>query len=348
MMRRATGLVASAPRASLRPMGELGDRNRAQPVLRIEELTVRLAAAKPIHVVDRVSFALRHGRTLCLVGESGCGKSLTARAILRLVDPPLSIGEGSRVLFAGQDLLALGERALREIRGRDIAMIFQEPASALNPLHTVGEQVAEPMMLHLGLSRREALRRAVALFEQAGISLPERRIRQYPHELSGGMQQRVVIAMALACEPRLLIADEPSTALDVTIQAQILDLLREQQRRLDMAIVLITHDLGVVAEVADDIAVMYAGRIVEYGAADAVLATPRHPYTRALIASTPRLGMARDAALATIPGIVPSPFDWPTGCRFSTRCEHAMAQCSETPPLMPAGASKAACWLHGR
>lgn len=327
-------------------MGGTSHPDQAQPVLRIEELTVRLAAAKPIHVVDHVSFSLRHGRTLCLVGESGCGKSLTARAVLRLIDLPLSIGEGSRVFFGGQDLLALGEQALREIRGCDIAMIFQEPASALNPLHTVGDQVAEPMMLHLGLSRREALRRAAVLFDQVGISLPDRRIHQYPHELSGGMQQRVVIAMSLACGPRLLIADEPSTALDVTIQAQILDLLREQQRRRDMAILLITHDLGVVAEMADDIAVMYAGRIVEYGAADSILAAPRHPYTRALIASTPRLGMARDAALATIPGIVPSPFDWPSGCRFATRCDHAMAQCSQTPPMFPAGASEAACWLH--
>ena len=320
--------------------------NGSQPVLRVEELSVRLAMPAPIDVVDHVSFSLRHGRTLCLVGESGCGKSLTARAVLRLIDPPLAIGEGSRVRFGDDDLLALDERALRDIRGRDIAMIFQEPASALNPLHTAGDQVAEPMMRHLGLSRREALRRAVALFEQVGISLPERRIRQHPHEMSGGMQQRVVIAMALACEPRLLIADEPSTALDVTIQAQILDLLREQQGRLDMAILLITHDLGVVAEMADDIAVMYAGRIVEHGAADAVLATPRHPYTRALIASTPRLGMARDAALATIPGIVPSPLDWPRGCRFATRCDHAMALCGETPPLMSVGESKAACWLH--
>jgi len=319
----------------------------AAELLRIEDLTVRLASQfGEVTVVDKVSFGIARGRTLCLVGESGCGKSVTARAILRLLTPPLGIDPRSRLLLGGEDLMALSEPAMRDVRGRDIAMIFQEPMSSLNPVWRVGDQVAEAIVWHRRASRREAMARTVELFRQVGIPAPERRVEQFPHELSGGMQQRVMIAMALSCDPKVLIADEPTTALDVTIQAQILDLLRELQASRDMGLLLITHDLGVVAEIADDIAVMYAGAIVETGPAEQVLATPQHPYTEALLQSIPRLGMDRGRALNVIRGMVPSPLDWPPGCRFAARCDHAFARCVQAqPPLFRAGAQRSACWL---
>jgi oligopeptide/dipeptide ABC transporter ATP-binding protein len=246
--------------------------------------------------------------------------------------------------------MELSEAEMRRVRGQDVALIFQEPMSSLNPVYTVGDQVAEAITWHRRWSRRDAMERTIELFRLVGIPSPERRVHQFPHELSGGMQQRVMIAMALSCEPKVLIADEPTTALDVTIQAQILDLLRELQDRTGMGILLITHDFGVVADVADDISVMYAGAIVESGPVEEVLRQPQHPYTEALLRSTPRLGMDRTKPLQVIRGLVPSPFDWPTGCRFRTRCDYAHDLCTASaPPLINLGNQHSACWLaqHG-
>jgi peptide/nickel transport system ATP-binding protein/oligopeptide transport system ATP-binding protein len=318
------------------------------PLLRVENLTACLSTPSGDRpVLDDVSFSLERGRILCLVGESGCGKSVTARAILRLLDWPLHISPSSRVLFDGQDLGSLPERGMRQVRGRDIAMIFQDPMSSLNPVKRVGEQVAETLILHRRVSHREARDRTIALFRQVGIPVPERRVRQFPHELSGGMQQRAMIAMALACDPKVLIADEPTTALDATIQAQILDLLRELRETRDMAILLITHDLGVVAEMADNIAVMYAGRIVEYGPVEQVLTSPQHPYTEQLLRSVPRLLMPRDQRLAVIGGSVPSALDRPPGCAFAPRCTYAFERCiaDRSPPLPDTTSHAASCWL---
>jgi oligopeptide/dipeptide ABC transporter ATP-binding protein len=317
-------------------------------LLRVERLTANLSTPRGDRsVVADVSFSLRGGNVLCLVGESGCGKSVTARAILRLLNWPLQISHDSSILFRERELCALPEREMRKLRGSDIAMIFQDPMSSLNPVKRVGDQVAETLILHRGLSRRAARERAVALFRRVGIPAPERRERQFPHELSGGMQQRAMIAMALACDPQILIADEPTTALDATIQAQILDLLRELRDTSDMGILLITHDLGVVAEMADDIAVMYAGRIVEFGPVEQVLTSPQHPYTERLLCSVPRLRMPRDLRLAIIGGTVPSPLDRPPGCAFARRCDHAFDRCSAdpSPPLLGTATHAAACWM---
>jgi len=296
-------------------------------LLEIEDLRVEFGAAAP---VDGVSLALDAGRTLGLVGESGCGKTLTALAVMRLVPPPGHVGAG-RIRFDGRDLLALDERAMRATRGRAIGMVFQEPMAALNPVLAVGAQIAEAAAVH-GAGRAAARARALEMLRLVEIADPERRADAYPHQLSGGMRQRVMLAMALACEPRMLIADEPTTALDVTIQAQVLDLLAALQRRLGMAVLLVTHDLGVVAERADDIAIMYAGRIVETGAAADVLAAPLHPYTRGLLASLPAPG--RRGRLEAIPGSVPDPLRLPSGCRFRDRCGDAIADCARIdPPL---------------
>jgi peptide/nickel transport system ATP-binding protein/oligopeptide transport system ATP-binding protein len=318
------------------------------PLLQAEMLTVSLVTPtgdRPI--VEDVSFSLHRGKVLCLVGESGCGKSVTARAILRLLDWPLNISSGSRILFGDRDLCTLPMREMRKVRGGEIAMIFQDPMSSLNPVKRLGDQVAETLILHRGMSRHAAHERTVALLRQVGIPVPERRVRQFPHELSGGMQQRVMIAMALACDPKILIADEPTTALDATIQAQILDLLRELRDTTDMGVLLITHDLGVVAEMADDIAVMYAGRIVECGPVEQVLTSPQHPYTEQLLRSVPRILMPRDQRLAMIGGTVPSPLDRPPGCAFAPRCAHAFDRCAiaPSPPLPDAAMHAASCWL---
>jgi oligopeptide/dipeptide ABC transporter ATP-binding protein len=294
--------------------------------------------------IDNVDLDLAEGEVLGIVGESGSGKSVTALSILRLIpSPPGRIVRGE-VRFAGEDLLRLSERRMRQIRGAEIAMIFQEPMSSLNPVLTIGDQIIETIRFHEGTSPRVARERAIELLDRVGISTPARRLDEYPHQLSGGMRQRAMIAIALSCNPRLLLADEPTTALDVTIQAQILELLREIQAELGMAVILITHDLGVVAQYVDRVMVMYAGRVVEEAAVGPLFATPRHPYTRGLLESIPSIEDERER-LQAIPGIVPSPFDLPPGCRFQPRCRLAIDACAAAdPPLLAAGEGRrAAC-----
>ena len=300
--------------------------------------------------VDGVDLSLQQGRTLGLVGESGSGKSVTALSIMRLVDQPGRIMPESSITFEGRDLVNASEDELRQVRGNEISMIFQEPMTSLNPVYTVGDQITEAIRLHERTDRRQTRERAVEIMQLVGIPSAERRLRDYPHQLSGGMRQRVMIAMALSCNPKLLIADEPTTALDVTIQAQILELMKDLRDRLGMAILLITHDLGVVAEMADDVAVMYAGEVVERGPVGDVFRSPQHPYTEALLHSIPMLGMSQTEQLKVIRGMVPSPGSWPPGCRFAARCDHAFDRCrEENPPLFAAGAQESACWLceHG-
>ncbi len=283
-----------------------------------------------VRAVDGVSFYLDRGELLGLVGESGCGKSITALSIMRLIAPPGKI-VGGEISFDGRNLLKLSDREMRAIRGDDIAMIFQDPMTSLNPVFTVGEQIAEALRLHRKLSRKAAREAAIEAMREVSIPDPARRIKDYPHQLSGGMRQRVMIAMALACDPKLLIADEPTTALDVTIQAQILELLNELRKNRELAVLLITHDLGVVAEVADRVAVMYTGRIVEESPVEELFARPRHPYTEGLLRSVPKLSSASAAKaerLETIEGTVPSPTDLPPGCHFAPRCPYRMPRCT--------------------
>jgi oligopeptide/dipeptide ABC transporter ATP-binding protein len=299
-----------------------------------------------VRAVDGVDLDLSAGRTLGVVGESGSGKTVTALSIMRLVDPPGRIEPGSRIRFGGRDLAQLDEEELRELRGNEISMIFQEPMTSLNPVFTIGNQIVEAVRLHRRVTPAAAKERALEMLSLVGIPSPQRRFGDYPHQMSGGMRQRVMIAMALACEPRLLIADEPTTALDVTIQAQILELMRDLRRELGMAMMLITHDLGVVAEMCDDVAVMYAGRVVERGSAEAVFRSPQHPYTEALLHSIPVLGATQAQPLRVIRGMVPSPLNWPLGCRFAPRCDYTFDRClREDPPLLQAGVQRAACWL---
>jgi peptide/nickel transport system ATP-binding protein len=299
--------------------------------------------------VDDVSFQVRRGETLAIVGESGCGKSVTALSIMRLVpDPPGRIVGGS-VMLEGTDLLGLDESKMREVRGNRISMIFQEPMTSLNPVMRIGDQISEAVRLHRTTTRKQAWEQAVSMLRRVRIPVPERRALEYPHQLSGGMRQRAMIAMALACRPALLIADEPTTALDVTIQAQILALVLELQQELGMGLILITHDLGVVAQTAQRVIVMYAGKKVEEADVETLFAEPRHPYTRGLMASIPTLplpGAKAEARLVEIPGMVPSLTRLPKGCAFAPRCELAMARCREEyPPLLSFGANHlAACW----
>ena len=297
-----------------------------------------------LRAVDDVSFDVQPGQTLGIVGESGCGKSVTSLAILRLIPSPPGLIERGEALFAGKDLFQASEKEMRAIRGNDISMIFQEPMTSLNPVYTVGSQIVEAIRLHRPLSRRAAKARAIELLELVGIPAPSERVDSYPHTLSGGMRQRAMIAMALACEPRLLIADEPTTALDVTIQAQILDLLRSLQAELGMSIIFISHDLGLMAEFTHEIAVMYAGKIVEHAATETLFASPRHPYTRGLLQSLPSQ-RNRGKRLPTIPGIVPDLSVLPPGCRFQDRCELVTDQCRvEEPSLQRIEQTDVACF----
>jgi oligopeptide/dipeptide ABC transporter ATP-binding protein len=284
-----------------------------------------------VKAVDGVDFSIPRGGTVGLVGESGCGKSVTAHSIMRLIDiPPGEIVAGE-VLFDGRDLLKLPMDKMRQVRGAEIAMIFQEPMTSLNPVFTIGDQISEAILLHSEATKKEAWNLAIESLKDVGVSAPERRVKQYPHELSGGMRQRAMIAMALSCHPKLLIADEPTTALDVTIQAQILELIKEIQQRTGTALLLITHDLAVVAETVQTIAVMYGGRIVETGTVDEVLLNPQHPYTQGLLSSIPGVAK-RGQALSVIKGVVPNPFRMPPGCKFQPRCPYAWARCAECEP----------------
>jgi peptide/nickel transport system ATP-binding protein len=320
-----------------------------KPLLEVEGLKTHFFTRDGVvRAVDGVSFSIQPGETLALVGESGCGKSVTSLSILRLIASPPGRTVAGAIRFNGQDLLGLSERAMRKVRGNEISMIFQEPMTSLNPVLTIGGQIAEALVLHRGLARAEAMARAIEMLRLVNIPEPARRAAEYPHQMSGGMRQRVMIAMALACDPKLLVADEPTTALDVTIQAQILDLMRALKDKTGAAILLITHDLGVVAEMAQRVVVMYAGRKVEEAKVDDLFERPRHPYTRGLLNSVPRLGAkAGRARLAEIPGLVPSLREPIAGCAFATRCAHAMERCrSEAPPLeTTAGGHSVACWL---
>jgi len=300
-----------------------------------------------VRAVDGVSWDVRAGETVALVGESGCGKSVSALSVMRLVSQPAGRIVGGRIIFKGRDLLQLSDEDMRAVRGREIGMIFQEPMTSLNPVLTVGRQLTEPTEIHFGISPAESRARAIELMGMVGISDPERRLRQYPHQFSGGMRQRMMIAMALACEPALILADEPTTALDVTIQAQILELMKDLSRRLGVAMLIITHNLGVVARYADRVNVMYAGKIVEQGTAREIYKNPRHPYTRGLLRSVPRLDEPRRSKLDPIPGQPPDLSRLPQGCAFAPRCTYAVARCrAEAPHLQSVSPDHlASCWL---
>jgi len=311
------------------------------PVLSVENLSIRFRGM-PTDTIDRVSFDIPPGKTLCLVGESGCGKSVTSLALMGLLPKGSARITRGAVRFNGRDLLGLDAGGMADLRGNRIAMIFQEPMTSLNPVFTVGNQVAEAIRRHKGCSEAEGRERALAMFRKVRMPAPEKRLDEYPHQLSGGMRQRVMIAMALANDPALLIADEPTTALDVTIQAQILDLMRDLQSETGAALLMITHDLGVVAEIADEVAVMYAGRIVEAGPVAAIFNDPAHPYTLGLMASMPGL-QGRQGRLVTIPGSVPSPQAMPAGCRFAPRCPFVEDACTVTRPDLTGGEHRVAC-----
>jgi len=319
----------------------------SETLLDIQKLTTCFSSPQGIaKAVDTVSLSFMQGETLAIVGESGCGKTVLALSILGLIpDPPGRVTEGS-VLYRGQDLLDLSENELREVRGNHISMVFQEPMTALNPVFRVDDQIGEPLRLHQGFNKTEALEKAVDALDLVGIPNPTKIAKSYPHELSGGMRQRVMIAMALACNPDILIADEPTTALDVTIQAQILDLMNDLKTRMNGSLMLITHDLGVVARMAQRVAVMYSGKIVELSAAKQLYKKPLHPYTQGLLASVPTMG--DKTHLTPIPGIVPSIFDLPEGCRFHPRCPKAFTKCSLIlPPLLEAeDGRQVRCWLY--
>ena len=315
-------------------------------LLEVDQLQVHLFTNRGIvRAVDGISFSLEAGRSLGIVGESGCGKTMTALALMRLIPVPPARIVGGSIRFDGEDVVAMDDARLRALRGNKIAMIYQDPMTTLNPVLTVGEQIAESVRLHRGDGRNAAFLRAVEMLKLVGIPDPDRVARAYPHQLSGGMRQRAVIAMALACDPKLLIADEPTTALDVTIQAQILELLRRLRDDLGTGIILITHDLGVIADLVDEVVVMYAGKLVEHAPVRALFAEPRHPYTRGLLRSVPSLDM-RERRLKTIDGTVPPAHAMPEGCRFNPRCALVMDTCREKePPLVAVGnGTLAACW----
>lgn len=300
-----------------------------------------------VKAVDDISLHVRPGEIVCIVGESGCGKSITALSVMGLIEAPTGRIADGTIDFDGQNLLSLSKNHLRSIRGNDIAMIFQEPMSSLNPVITIGEQMSEPLIIHKKMNKKQAQKRVLELITQVGISRPEQIAKSYPHELSGGMLQRIMIAIAISCDPKLLIADEPTTALDVTIQAQILDMLRGFRSQSDMSILLITHDLGVVAEMADYVVVMYSGKIVEEGEVVELFANPRHPYTQGLLRSKPIINQ-RQKELYSIPGYVPNPLELQESCYFHERCEHCMDICrTQEPPLRDVeNGQKTACWLY--
>lgn len=322
------------------------------PILKVRHLTTKLqvgSSSQPVAIVDDISFNLHKGKTLALVGESGCGKSMTALSLMRILPSPPALPSTGEVIYQGKNLLNLSEKEMRRIRGGKIAMIFQDPTSALDPVYTIGDQLNEVAELHLNLYGEEATERAIQALSEVGISSPRERLYNYPHQLSGGMRQRVMIAMALMCEPDILIADEPTTALDVTIQAQILDLIRSLQKDREMAVLLITHDMGIVAEMADEMIVMYAAQEAERGSVADIFDHMAHPYTQELFASRPAMH-APKTLLHTIKGSVPSPQQFPQGCRFHPRCPFAMEVCkSGEVPLFPVNNHPdhiAKCWLH--
>jgi peptide/nickel transport system ATP-binding protein len=340
------GTAAASPAAGTHRVG--GDA-ADDILLSVEGLSVAFkSGSRMLHAVEGVSYAVRRGEIVAIVGESGCGKSVSSLAIMGLLPKPAARVTNGRIVFDGRDLLTLSQAEMRALRGREIAMIFQEPMTSLNPVMQIGEQILEPLRIHLGMTGERARARVLELIGQVGITDPERRLAQYPHQLSGGMRQRVMIAIALACYPKLLIADEPTTALDVTIQAQILELLRDLSKRLGVALVMITHNLGIVARYADRVNVMYAGRQVEQGESDGVFASPRHPYTVGLLGSVPRLDRPRTAELATIPGLPPNLMAPPSGCRFAPRCPFVQEQCALEPSLVDvAPGRRSACWRAG-
>jgi len=320
----------------------------SQPVLEIANLQTHFITDRgQIPAVDGVTISVHKGEVLGIVGESGCGKSVTSLSIMRLVPHPPGKIVGGSIKFKGEDLVTASEKRMREIRGNEIAMIFQEPMTSLNPVYTIGNQIAESILLHTNATKKEARQRSIEMLKKVGIPRAESIVDEYPHQLSGGMRQRVMIAMAMACNPDLLIADEPTTALDVTIQAQILDLMRQLNQESGTAILLITHDLGVVAEMCHRVVVMYAGNVVEEGDVRTILKHPKHPYTVGLLHSIPKLGESKDR-LYSIPGNVPIPGSLAAGCRFAPRCEHATDKCrAEMPELKEVGANHyARCWLH--
>jgi oligopeptide/dipeptide ABC transporter ATP-binding protein len=358
--RSAVGLLLVSRRVTIppvhQPLGQTGarvaaaDAGAAESILEVRSLRTSFPTEDGVvHAVDNVSFHVNRGEAVALVGESGCGKSVTAMSIMRLVASPGRI-TGGEIRFKGRDLSALSEREMRHVRGNDIAMVFQEPMTSLNPVFTIGAQVSEAIRLHKKVSKREAWRQAGEMLELVSIPDPVKRLDDYPHQLSGGMRQRVMIAIALACDPELLIADEPTTALDVTIQAQIMELLEGLQKKLGLAVLLITHDLGVVAEFCERVVVMYTGRVVEEAPVDRLFAAPAHPYTRGLLASLPRAGSgARGERLRTIAGMVPPISRLPQGCKFNPRCPDVMEICrGNEPAMMPVADGQAArCYLHG-
>lgn len=315
-------------------------------LLTVRDLQIQFQTKKGINTaVDGIGFSVGKGEILGIVGESGCGKSVTSLSILRLLGSNSIISQGS-IQLEGRELLTLTEDEMCKIRGNEISMIFQDPMTALNPTMTIGDQLMEPLMIHQGYKKKDAWKEAVEVLKKVGIAAPEKRMKEYPHQLSGGMRQRVMIAMAVSCAPKLLIADEPTTALDVTIQAQILELMLELRQKMNTAIILITHDMGVVAETADNILVLYAGKVVEYGSVKDIFNNPRHPYTKGLLSSIPPLETDVEE-LNTIEGTVPAPGHMPAGCRFSPRCPYAKERCrSQQPGLYQAGNSKVCCFQY--